>query len=205
MMDMHWHFTELSELSELTPLSSDIISCSSTSLSTESDDNGIDSVLVFPDLALPEEICSEVIGCRKKGRRKGYKNKTPEQRKANKELSRELKNCKERKRVNNIRTQYERLSSTLGTGQQKKKFRKQAILNAAIDYIHSLEDVLANSDKSNEGSSTCTTMNKVYIYIYIYTVSFTDSCAPQVSRKDYKICIQIIYNKYSLSSLKKTN
>ena len=58
---MHWHFTELSEL---TPLSSDIVDCS-----TESDDNiisGINSVLMFPDLALPEEICSEVIGCGKK-------------------------------------------------------------------------------------------------------------------------------------------
>ena len=61
---MHWHFTELSEL---TLLSSDIVDCSSTS--TESDDNinsGINSVLMFPDLALPEEICSEVIGCGKK-------------------------------------------------------------------------------------------------------------------------------------------
>ena len=159
-MDMHWHFTELSEL---TPLGSDIISCTSTS--TESDDNvnnGIDSVLVFPDLALPEEICTEVIGCRKKGRRKGCKNKTPEQRKANKELSRELKNCKERKRVNNIRTQYERLRVALGDNpQHKKKFRKQVILNAAIEYIHSLENVLANGDESTEGSSTCTTINKV--------------------------------------------
>ena len=61
---MHWHFTELSER---TPLSSDIVSCSSTS--TESDDNvnsGINSVLRFPDLALPEEISRKVIGCRKK-------------------------------------------------------------------------------------------------------------------------------------------
>ena len=84
----------------------------------------------------------ETIGARRKGRRKGCKNKTPEERKAILGQKDKIKNEKERERVRNIQQQYQKLRVMLGDPTPHKKLCKQQVLNAAIAYIKDLLSIL---------------------------------------------------------------
>lgn len=97
---------------------------------------------------------TEEIGARRKGRKKGCKNKTPAERKAMKENLRKTKNEKERERVKNIQSQYNRLREVLGED-MNKKLCKQKVLDNAIQYIARLSKIL------QEEATTVTTSKEV--------------------------------------------
>lgn len=114
------------------------VSVVSTSASTAADQ----LYDVFHELESGSSDCSDVaamVGCGRKGRKRGCKNRTQ---KTDKIKKNETKKANERQRVKNISKQYCKLRNMLGDPHPEKKLRKQQILNAAIQYINHLMNIL---------------------------------------------------------------
>jgi hypothetical protein len=105
-----------------------------------------------PDVTLETFYPTGEIGSRRKGRRKGCRNKTPNERALMKEHIRRVKNEKERERVKNIQYQYNRLRIALGDDIQKK-LCKQKVLDSAIQYITKLIGLLSESEEDDDIST----------------------------------------------------
>ena len=120
--------------------------------------NAIEAAVVFYSTSnsqsspsFPTECCDEEedfeqeenqeIGARKRGRKKGRRNKTKKEREDSEASQRRQKNFQERKRVKNIRKQYNELRKVLSFD-STKKLCKQKVLDAAIEYITMLEDLI---------------------------------------------------------------
>ena len=82
------------------------------------------------------------IGARRRGRRRGCRNRTLAEREAQVEDKRSDKNTKERVRVGNINRMYQKLRRQLGDPHPEKRLCKLRVLNAAIQHIHDLMDVV---------------------------------------------------------------
>ena len=101
----------------------------------------VEPVPPTPNNSIPV-VDRETIGARRKGRRKGCKNKTPEERRAILGYKDKIKDEKERERVRNIQQQYQKLRVMLGDPTPHKKLCKQQVLNAAILYIKDLLSII---------------------------------------------------------------
>ena len=134
---------------------------------------------VFHELESGSSDCSDVaamVGCGRKGRKRGCKNRTQ---KTDKIKKNETKKANERQRVKNISKQYCKLRNMLGDPHPEKKLRKQQILNAAIQYINHLMKILdeppigdaqsPTMSNTSEVSKTAFVVNKL---IYIYNIGF---------------------------------
>ena len=95
----------------------------------------------------------EKIGTRKRGRKKGAKNKSKKDKEDSEASQRRQKNSQERKRVKNIRHQYNELRRVLGFD-STKKLCKQKVLDSAIDYITKLQKALKEDREEDETSSS---------------------------------------------------
>ena len=93
---------------------------------------------------------TSMIGTGRKGRRKGSKNRSFEERIVETEKKNELKRINERQRVRNISFQYNRLRKALGDPHPEKKLRKQHVLNACIEHIYNLQKILNNSTSNHQ-------------------------------------------------------
>ena len=82
------------------------------------------------------------IGARRRGRRRGCRNRTLAEREAQVEVKRYDKNTKERVRVGNINRMYQKLRRQLGDPHPEKRLCKLRVLNAAIQHIHDLMDIV---------------------------------------------------------------
>lgn len=82
------------------------------------------------------------IGARRRGRRRGCRNRTLAEREAQVEVKRSDKNTKERVRVGNINRMYQKLRRQLGDPHPEKRLCKLRVLNAAIQHIHNLMDIV---------------------------------------------------------------
>lgn len=118
-----------------------------SSFPTDCCDDGDDE-----DFELQEEEDQE-IGARKRGRKRGRKNKTKKEREDSEASQRKQKNSQERKRVKSIRLKYNELRTVLGFD-TTKKLCKQKILDAAIDYIAKLQDMIKD-DREEEPLLLC--------------------------------------------------
>ena len=96
---------------------------------------------------------TSMIGTGRKGRRKGSKNRSYEERIVETEKKNELKRINERQRVRNISYQYNRLRKALGDPHPEKKLRKQHVLNACIDHIYNLQKILSNQSADGDCAS----------------------------------------------------
>ena len=105
---------------------------------------------VTPPISAFNDLQLEEIGARRKGRKKGCKNRTTKERKEMKEFLRKTKNQKERERVRNIQTQYNQLRLALGEDVHKK-LCKQKVLDSAIEYICKLTKLLADENSTAAG------------------------------------------------------
>lgn len=93
---------------------------------------------------------SRWIGARRRGRRRGCRNRTLAEREAQVDFKRSDKNTKERVRVGNINRMYHKLRRQLGDPHPEKRLCKLRVLNAAIQHIHDLMDVMEERQNGNE-------------------------------------------------------
>ena len=110
------------------------------------------------DFELQQES-QEIIGARRKGKKKGRKNKTKKERKNSTASQRQRRNARERTRIKNISLKYNELRWILGFDLTKQRFSKHKVLVAAIEYITKLKDLIKEStrdglDLCNETSSS---------------------------------------------------
>ena len=92
------------------------------------------------------------VGARRRGRRRGCRNRTLAEREEQVEVKRSDKNSKERVRVGNINRMYQRLRRQLGDPHPEKRLCKLRVLNAAIQHIHDLMDVVNQRQNRQESS-----------------------------------------------------
>ena len=93
-----------------------------------------------------------VVGACRRGRRRGRKNRTEMERRSEKEQRRRSKNARERERVENVRNEYAKLQKLLGlgsdeAGENQGRFCKLRLLNAAIERIKTLMEVVRSADE----------------------------------------------------------
>ena len=107
----------------------------------------------------------EVIGACRRGRRRGRRNRTQAERLSGAEQRRQSKNSRERRRVENVKNEYAKLQKILGlqddenSSKEKGKYCKLRILNAAIDRIKELKEILRRADASlKEGAAAPTAL-----------------------------------------------
>lgn len=141
------------ELNEVPPT----LPASSTSRTpSAASSNPFEQHLHQPEVCIAEtlptrELQLRPIGARKKGRRKGCKNRPLLQRRQQAEAKKKVKNEKERKRVENIQHEYSMLRQLLGD--ENEKLSKLQVLNSAINYIRTLLE----QTQKNSGFAECET------------------------------------------------
>lgn len=159
-----------------------------------------------------EDYCDRPIGARKKGRRKGCKNRPALQRHMQAASKKRAKNAKERKRVQNIHHEYTLLRMLLGD--RSEKLSKLQVLNATIEYIKYLRNKLAEADScSDQGCVSSTDLSLIPQVVpsseslQMAGFSLSPYCSPASSEEStlpVEVCISLISNKNNISTSKIT-